>query len=110
MIAHLQLHPDRSPLHHLLHTLAQPRYLQGFATTGLLSIGGFMLMPFASAFNVYNVGIPLPRLPVLYFVSGLFSAVSGPLIGRASDSLGKFRVFAAGSAITIVMAVIYTSV
>lgn len=108
VIAHLQLHPDRSPLHHLLHTLAQPRYLQGFATTGLLSVGGFMLMPFVSAFNVYNIGIPLTRLPLLYFVTGLFSAVCGPLIGRASDSLGKFRVFAAGSAITIVMAVIYT--
>jgi predicted MFS family arabinose efflux permease len=108
VIAHLQLHPDRSPLHHLLHTLAQPRYLQGFATTGLLSVGGFMLMPFVSAFNVYNIGIPLTRLPLLYFVTGLFSAVCGPLIGRASDSLGKFRVFAAGCAITIVMAVIYT--
>jgi predicted MFS family arabinose efflux permease len=67
-----------------------------------------MLMPFVSAFNVYNIGIPLTRLPLLYFVTGLFSAVCGPLIGRASDSLGKFRVFAAGSAITIVMAVIYT--
>jgi predicted MFS family arabinose efflux permease len=108
VIAHLQQHPDRSPLHHLLHTLAQPRYLQGFATTGLLSVGGFMLMPFMSAFNVHNNGIPLTRLPLLYFVTGLFSAVCGPLIGRASDSLGKFRVFAAGSAITIVMAVIYT--
>jgi predicted MFS family arabinose efflux permease len=108
VIAHLQLQSDRSPLHHLLHTLAQPRYLQGFATTGLLSVGGFMLMPFVSAFNVSNIGIPLSRLPLLYFVTGLFSAVCGPLIGRASDSLGKFRVFAAGSAITIVMAVIYT--
>lgn len=108
VVAHLQLHPDRSPVHHLLHTLAQPRYLQGFATTGLLSIGGFMLMPFVSAFNVYNIGLPLARLPLLYLITGLFSAVCGPLIGRASDSLGKFRVFAAGCAITIVMVLIYT--
>src|SRR3984957_5195989 len=73
VIAHLQLHPDRSPMHHLLHTLAQPRYLRGFATTGLLSVGGFMLMPFMSAFTVYNIGIPLTRLPLLYFITGLFS-------------------------------------
>lgn len=108
VVAHLRLHPDRSPLHHLLHTIAQPRYLQGFATTGLLSIGGFMLMPFVSAFNVYNIGISLSRLPLLYFITGLFSAACGPLIGRASDSIGKFRVFAAGCAITIVMVLIYT--
>jgi predicted MFS family arabinose efflux permease len=108
VVAHLQQRPDRNPLHHLLHTLAQPRYLQGFATTGLLSIGGFMLMPFVSAFNVYNIGIPIKRLSLLYFITGLFSAVCGPLIGRASDSIGKFRVFAAGCAITIVMVLIYT--
>ena len=108
VVAHLQLHPDRSPLHHLLHTLAQGRYLQGFATTALLSIGGFMLMPFVSAFNVYNIGLPVKKLSLLYFITGLFSAVCGPLIGRASDSIGKFRVFTAGCAITIVMVVIYT--
>ncbi len=108
VVAHLQLHPDRNPLHHLLHTLGQPRYLQGFATTGLLSIGGFMLMPFVSAFNVYNIGIPIRRLSLLYFITGLFSAACGPLIGRASDSIGKFRVFTAGCAIPIVMVVIYT--
>jgi predicted MFS family arabinose efflux permease len=108
VVAHLQLHPDRSPLHHLLHTLGQPRYLQGFATTGLLSIGGFMLMPFVSAFNVYNIGITRDRLSLLYFITGLFSVVCGPLVGRASDSVGKFRVFAAGCAITIVMVLIYT--
>jgi predicted MFS family arabinose efflux permease len=108
VVAHLQLHPDRNPLHHLLHTLAQPRYLQGFATTALLSIGGFMLMPFVSAFNVYNIGIPVKKLALLYFITGLFSVVCGPLIGRASDSIGKFRVFTAGCAITIVMVVVYT--
>jgi len=108
VVAHLQLHPDRSALHHLLHTVAQPRYLQGFATTALLSIGGFMLMPFVSAFNVYNIGIPIKQLSLLYFVTGVFSAICGPLIGRASDSIGKFRVFTAGCAITIVMVVIYT--
>lgn len=108
VVAHLALHPDRSPLHHLLHTLAQPSYLQGFGTTALLSVGGFMLMPFVSAFNVFNIGIPVSKLSLLYFITGLFSAVCGPLIGRASDAIGKFRVFAAGCAITIVMVVIYT--
>src|ERR1700735_3346694 len=47
---HLQHHPDRSPLHHLIHTVSNRVYLQGFATTGLLTVGGFMLMPFMSVF------------------------------------------------------------
>jgi predicted MFS family arabinose efflux permease len=105
---HLKHHPDRSPLHHLIHTVSNRVYLQGFATTGLLTVGGFMLMPFMSVFIVHNVGLPVGQLPLLYLITGAFSIVSGPLIGRASDALGKFKVFAFGCAVTIVMVVIYT--
>jgi predicted MFS family arabinose efflux permease len=105
---HLKHHPDRSPLHHLLHTVSTPRYLQGFVTTGLLTIGGFMLMPFTSAFVVHNVGLPIERLPLLYVITGAFAVVTGPLIGRATDAFGGLKVFAVGCAMTILMVVIYT--
>lgn len=105
---HLKHHPDRSPLHHLLQTVSNPRYVQGFLTTGLLSVGGFMLMPFVSVFNVQNVGISLAQLPLMYMITGICSMVAGPLIGRASDAFGKLRVFAFGCAVTIVMVLIYT--
>ena len=105
---HLKHHPDRSPLHHLIHTLSNRVYLQGFATTGLLSVGGFMLMPLMSVFMVHNIGLPVGQLPLLYVITGAFSIVSGPLIGRACDALGKFKVFAFGCIVTIVMVVIYT--
>ena len=105
---HLQRHPDRSPLHHLLQTVSNKLYLQGFATTTLLSVGGFMLMPFMSAFMVHNVGVPVVRLPLIYVLVGLFSAVAGPLIGRASDRFGKFNVFFFGCVVTVVMVVIFT--
>jgi predicted MFS family arabinose efflux permease len=105
---HLKGRPDRSPLHHLIKTVSNRFYLQGFATTGLLTVGGFMLMPFTSAFMVHNVGLPVVRLPLVYVLTGLFSVVAGPLIGRASDRFGKFKVFAFGCAVTIVMVVIFT--
>jgi predicted MFS family arabinose efflux permease len=99
---------DRSALHHLVHTVTMPRYLQGFATTGLLTIGGFMLMPFMSAFTVHNLGVSVHRLPVLYMITGIGSIIAGPLIGRAADAYGKFRVFAFGCAMTILMVTTYT--
>src|SRR6202012_1648008 len=68
----------------------------------------FMLMPFMSVFMVHNIGLPVDKLPLLYVITGAFSIVSGPLIGRASDSLGKFKVFSFGCAVTVVMVVIYT--
>jgi predicted MFS family arabinose efflux permease len=106
--AHLALRPDRNPLHHLLHTLTTRDYLIGFATTALLTMGGFMLMPYSTLFVVHNVGIAVSQLSVVYLITGLVSAVMGPLIGRARDAFGKFRVFAFGCAATIVMVLIYT--
>jgi len=35
-------------LYHLLHTIAKKDYRIGFSATALLSIGGFMMMPFAA--------------------------------------------------------------
>jgi predicted MFS family arabinose efflux permease len=105
---HLKQKPDKSPLHHLLTTVTNRRYLLGFAATGLLTVGGFMLMPFASVFNVNNVGLPIEKLPLLYLITGAFSIVVGPLIGRASDAYGKFTVFLFGCMMTIVMVIIYT--
>jgi predicted MFS family arabinose efflux permease len=107
--AHLQARPDKSPLHHFIHTVSTPRYLRGFAATVLLATGGFMLLPFSSAFTVHNLGVSLERLPVIYMVSGTVAMVSGPLIGRASDAIGKLNVFALGCAWTIIMVLIYTN-
>jgi predicted MFS family arabinose efflux permease len=106
--AHLRLRPDRSALHHLFHTVSTPRYLQGFATTGLLSTGGFILMPYMSAFSVHNLGIAFGRLPLVYLITGACAMIAGPLIGRASDAVGKYLVFCFGCAATIVMVTIYT--
>jgi len=106
--AHLKLQQDRTPLRHFIHTLSTPRYLQGFATTALLSTGGFLLMPYMSAFSVHNLGISLQRLPLVYMVTGVCSIIAGPLIGRASDAIGKYRVFCLGCVATIIMVIIYT--
>jgi len=106
--AHLQLKQDKNAFAHLIATVGQPRYTLAFAVTTLLATGGFMLMPFGSAYTVHNLGIDITDLPTIYLVSGLFSIFTGPLVGRASDRFGKFPVFVFGSAMSIVMVTIYT--
>ncbi|GLQ97137.1 MFS transporter [Dyella mobilis] len=106
--AHLALHPDRSPVHHLRQVLTTRTYLVGFVTTAMLTLGGFLLMPYSTLFVVNNVGISVDQLSFVYLVTGTVSAIMGPLIGRASDTFGKFRVFAFGCAMTIAMVLIYT--
>jgi predicted MFS family arabinose efflux permease len=105
--AHLLLKQDSNAFRHLIATVSQPRYTLAFAVTTLLATGGFMLMPFGSAFTVHNLGIDILHLPTIYLVSGLFSIFTGPLVGRASDRFGKFPVFVFGSAVSVIMVLIY---
>jgi predicted MFS family arabinose efflux permease len=104
---HLKLKHDRNAFQHLLKTVSRPMYLRGFAATVLLATGGFMLMPFSSAFTVNNLGISLDHLPTIYFVTGISSIIAGPLLGRLSDSLGKYPIFCFGTMLGIIMVTIY---
>lgn len=106
--AHLRLQVDHSALHHLGATLTNSKYLLAFVATALLSIGGFMLMPFGSAFTVHNLGIDVGHLPIIYLASGVAAILIGPLVGRACDTFGSFHVFAFGTLVSIVMVLIYT--
>ena len=106
--AHLALKQDHNAFGHLIATVSQPHYTLAFLVTTLLATGGYMLMPFGSAYTVNNLGIDIEHLPTIYLVSGLFSIVTGPLVGRASDSFGKYPTFAFGTALSITMVLIYT--
>ena len=105
---HLKLKQDRNAFAHLIATVSEPSYTLSFGVTTLLATGGFMLMPFGSAFTVHNLGIDIEHLPTIYLVSGLFSIFTGPLVGRISDAIGKFPTFVFGTAMSIVMVLIYT--
>jgi predicted MFS family arabinose efflux permease len=106
--AHLKTRAERDPIDHLVATVRKPRHLWGFAATITLATGGFMLMPFGSAFTVHNMGIPLANLPMIYMATGLASMFAGPVIGRVSDAVGKYRTFAVASAVAIAVVLFYT--
>lgn len=107
--AHLKSAPDRNAFHHLWITVTTRSYILAFATTALLGLGGYLLMPFGSAFAVHNLGIELTRLPIIYLISGCSAIFIGPLVGKASDSFGKYNTFLFGAAVSIVMVLIYTN-
>ena len=107
--AHLKLKQERSPFMHLIHTLSEPRYRLAFILTMLLPTGGYMLMPFGTAYIVNNIGLPFATLPTIYLITGLCTVFVGPLVGKASDSFGKFNTFLFGSMLTVVMVAIYTN-
>ena len=106
--AHLGQPQKHSPWMHLYHTVTVKRHLLTFSITALLTTGGFMLMPFSSAFIVNNLGIDMHHLPMVYLITGVCTIFAGPLIGKAADARGKFPVFVFGTVLSIIMVVIYT--
>jgi predicted MFS family arabinose efflux permease len=106
--AHLKLARPSNPFKHLFRTVSKPEYLKAFAACTLLVSGGFMLMPFGSAFTVHNMGIPFAHLPTIYLITGVCAIVMGPIAGRLADSFGKYKVFLGGSVIMMIMVAIYT--
>jgi predicted MFS family arabinose efflux permease len=105
---HLKMQKDTSPIRHLTATLSTPRYLLAFVAMALLSVGGFMLMPFSSAFTVHNLAVPIENLPMIYLVTGISAIFMGPLVGRISDRAGKFPTFLGGTVITALIVLYYT--
>jgi predicted MFS family arabinose efflux permease len=105
---HLRLKQDRNAFAHLIATVSEPGYTLAFGVTTLLATGGYMLMPFGSAYTVHNLGIDMAHLPIIYLVSGLFSIFTGPLAGRASGAFGYFPTFMFGTVMSIVMVLVYT--
>lgn len=106
---HLALQSDKNAFLHLWHTLTNKRYQVGFAAIAFLSVGGFMLQPFGSAFLINNINISQEQLPMVFFFTGLSVFFIMPLIGKLSDKVSKFRLFTIGSIISIIMVVIYTN-
>ena len=106
---HLRIKSTRNPFVHLYKTISHTPYLIAFLSTTLLATGGFMLMPFGSAFSVNNLGIKQSQLFELYFITGIFSFGFGPLVGFLSDKVGKYKIFVFGSLVTIIMVAIYTN-
>jgi predicted MFS family arabinose efflux permease len=104
---HLKIQKQGNAFQHLGSIVTRPAYLRAFMATTLLATGGFMLMPFGSAFGVHNLGIAITELPGLYMVTGFAMLIFSPLMGRLSDKIGKFRMFVFGSVITCIMTLIY---
>ena len=107
---HLAAVPARrhSPFRHLAQTLSHLHYRKAFITTGLLGIGGFLMMPFSSTFMVNNTALSLAELPLVFMFTGIASIFVLPMVGKISDAFGKFRIFVIGTVLASVMVVVFT--
>lgn len=104
---HLLTKKDKTAFLHLWHTLKNKNYRKGFMATALLSIGGFMLMPFGSAFAINNLKVTAHQLPIVFMVAGVATLITMPLIGKLSDRMSKLKIYIVASSLMILIVNIY---
>lgn len=106
---HLETRHEKNAFEHLIHTLARREYRVGFLATALLSLGGFMIMPWGSAYAINNLHLTKEQLPSLFMVAGISSLIMMPLIGKLADKMNKFTLFTLASVWMMVVVMIYTT-
>lgn len=107
--SHLDNKNERNVLLHFGRTFVNSRYLLGFLFTALLSIGGYMIMPWGSKFAVNNLLVTDEQLPFLFMCAGISVLIVMPIIGKLSDKIDKFVIFTVASLFTVIIVLIYTN-
>lgn len=106
---HLKIKNDNNAFTHLTKTLLNKNYRIGYFATALLSLGGFMMMPYGSAFAINNLGVSEEELPLLFMIGGVVTLAIMPFVGKLSDRFNKFHMLTAASLLLIVVVNIYTN-
>ena len=106
---HLEIKNKDNALMHLWHTIANRNYRIGFMATALMSLGGFMIMPWGSVYAINNLKVTEGQLPILFMISGVATLLMMPFIGKLSDKINKFKLFVIASIWMIVVVLIYAN-
>ena len=108
--AHLQTEIKKSSWQEFITVLRNPVYQRAYCMTSTLSISGFLIIPYISAYAVFNVKVPESDLLWIYFFGGLFTFFSTNLIGKLTDRYGSFRMLAIVNLLSIIPTLLLTHI
>jgi predicted MFS family arabinose efflux permease len=104
---HLAVQTDKNVFGHFTHVLLLKNYRIAFLATALLSIGGYLMMPFGSAFAVNNLKVSQSQLPLIYMYTGISSLIVMPIVGKLCDKYDKVKIFIFGSFWAMIVIMVY---
>ncbi|MDQ3048736.1 MAG: MFS transporter [Bacteroidota bacterium] len=74
-----------------------------------LIVGHFSIIPFIAPYMEFNVGFTKDQVTLIYFVGGLVTMFTGPLIGIMADKYGKLKVFTIFALLAIIPVFLMTN-
>lgn len=85
--------PDHKPFQVLTDIFQTPNQMRALTLSIVLMMGHFAIIPLISPSLVSNVGYHQDDLFLIYFVGGLLTIFTAPLVGQLADRRGKYPVF-----------------
>jgi predicted MFS family arabinose efflux permease len=91
----------RNPLAILGAIRSNPNQMRALFLVFCLAVGQFSVLPFLTPYLVTNVEILEEQLPLIYFIGGLCTVVTSPLIGTLADKYDKRRIYTVAAIVSI---------
>lgn len=94
MVGHMEKGKSFKPLKELRNLVADVNSRRALVFAYLMVLGHFLVIPFVTPFLVRNIGIEQTDVKYIYLIGGAATLISAPLIGRYSDRVGHFKMYA----------------
>ena len=103
---HLNARKEGRAIRQMMRVALEPNHLKAMLLTGLVIFGGFTVIPYITLYAISNVGIAADQIPLIYFLGGAATLVTGRLIGVLADRFGKvvmFRLVAVAACVPVLL-------
>ena len=85
--------PKQSSFAVITDITQNPNQLRALSLSTIIMLGHFSIIPYISPTLVANVGYSQDNIFLIYFVGGLLTIFSAPMVGKLADRKGKYPVF-----------------
>ncbi len=91
---HLLAKPaKRNPFSVISDIAKTPNQLRALALSTVIMLGHFSIIPYIAPTLVSNIGYKQDDIYLIYFIGGLLTIFSAPVVGKLADKRGKYPIF-----------------
>lgn len=98
---------NQSYFQNLFKILLEPRHITAFLANALVTMSGYLMIPYFSSYIVKNMGVATEKLPLMYTFIGCSTLVIMPLTGRITDKIGALKMFILGTLFMLIMLFVF---
>ena len=90
---HVAAQVDTSSWSRIRDVVVDRNHQRAFVFSALLMFAGFTVIPYITIYMQANVGMSAEHIPYIYLCGGVATLLTARLVGRLTDSWGKFKTF-----------------